>query len=92
MQGCPEAMNVYGMCYFGGRGVARDPVLAVAWFRRSAAAGFPPAMENLSECYDRGVGVEKNSMTSTVWKMRARAAMGDEAAAEWLESVSVKDE
>ncbi|MBQ4470749.1 MAG: sel1 repeat family protein [Kiritimatiellae bacterium] len=92
MQGCPEAMNVYGMCYFGGRGVARDPVLAVAWFRRSAVAGFPPAMENLSECYDRGVGVEKNSMTSTVWKMRARAAMGDEAAAEWLESVSVKDE
>lgn len=92
MQGCAEAMNVYGMCFFGGRGVARDPVLAVAWFRRSAAVGFPPAMDNLAECYDRGVGVEKSAMTATVWKMRARAACGDVAAAEWLETVSVKDE
>jgi len=92
IQGCPEAMNVYGMCFFAGRGVARDPMLAVAWFRRSAAEGFPPAMENLAECYDRGVGVEKNAMTSTVWKMRSRAAQGDKAAAEWLETISQKGE
>lgn len=91
-QGCAEAMNVYGMCYHSGRGVEKDPMLAVAWFRRSAAAGFPPAMENLAECYDRGAGVEKSAMTATVWKMRARAAMGDAAAAEWLDTVDVKDE
>ena len=91
-QGCVEAMNVYGMCFFGGRGVEKDPMLAVAWFRRSAAEGFPPAMENLAECYDRGAGVEKSSMMATVWKMRARASMGDAAAAEWLESMDVKDE
>ena len=84
-------MNVYGMCYYGGRGVERNPALAVAWFRRSAAAGFPPAMENLAECYDRGVGVERSAMTATVWKMRARAALGDAAAAEWLETMDVKD-
>lgn len=91
-QGCVEAMNVYGMCYFGGRGVVRDPILAVAWFRRSAAEGFPPAMYNLSDCYDQGVGVERSAMMSTVWRMRGRAAQGDRAAAEWLETVSVKDE
>ena len=49
-------------------------------------------MENLAECYDRGAGVEKSAMTATVWKMRARAAMGDAAAAEWLDTVDVKDE
>ena len=91
-QGCPEAMNVYGMCYFGGRGVERDPILAVAWFRRSAAEGFIPAMYNLSDCYDKGVGVERSAMTSTIWRMRARATQGDKAAAEWLETISVKDE
>lgn len=90
-QGCVEAMNVYGMCYYAGRGIERDPMLAVAWFRRSAAAGFPPAMENLAECYDRGVGVERSAMTATVWKMRARAALGDAAAAEWLETMDAKD-
>ena len=91
-QGCAEAMNLYGMCYHEGAGVERDPMLAVAWFRRSATLGFPPAMENLAECYDRGIGVTKSTMTATVWKMRARAALGDTAAAEWLNTMDVKEE
>ena len=90
--GHPEAMNVYGMCYFSGVGVEKDPALAIAWFRRSAAEGFPPAMENLSDCYDRGVGVEASAVKSMIWRMRFRAATGDNAAAEWLESVPQKDE
>lgn len=91
-QGCVEAMNAYGMCYYDGLGVAKDLDLAVAWFGKSARRGFAPAMENLSHCYEKGEGVERSEMRSTLWKMRARAARGDKAAAEWLESDAVPKE
>lgn len=91
-QGCAEAMDVYGMCYHDGIGVAKDFDLAVAWFSKSAQLGFPSAMENLSFCYERGEGVERSEMRSMLWKMRARAARGDKAAAEWLESDAVPKE
>ena len=48
-----------------------------------------PAMENLSFCYERGEGVERSEGRSMLWKMRARAARGDTAAAEWLETSAV---
>lgn len=88
-QGCAEAMDAYGMCYHLGTGVAKDQELAAAWFRKSADLGFVPAMENLSFCYERGEGVERSEGRSMLWKMRARAARGDKAAAEWLETSAV---
>ncbi len=85
-QNSPEAINLLAMCYFRGRGVAKDDKRAVDLLLKSADMGFPPAMDNLSECYKVGVGVEKDMMESTVWKLRAKAARGDRAAANWLES------
>ena len=48
-----------------------------------------PSMENLSTCYEKGEGVERSESRSMLWKMRARAARGDRAAAEWLETDAV---
>ena len=88
-QGCAEAMGAYGMCYYNGTGVEKDAELAAAWFRKAADLGFVPSMENLSTCYEKGEGVERSESRSMLWKMRARAARGDRAAAEWLETDAV---
>ena len=88
-QGCAEAMGAYGMCYYNGTGVEKDAELAAAWFRKAADLGFAPSMENLSTCYEKGEGVERSESRSMLWKMRARAARGDRAAAEWLETDAV---
>ena len=77
-------MNVYGMCFYAGRGVEKDASQAIYWFRRAAAAGFPPAMDNLSSCHEKGFGVKADAKRALVWKMRSRAARGEKAASDWL--------
>lgn len=82
----PEGMNLYGVCFMRGTGVAKDEKTAFSWFEKSAAGGLARAMDNLSICYERGIGVEEDAAKAMFWKMRARASAGDRAAAEWLES------
>lgn len=88
--GSPEAVNLLGVCYVNGRGVEKDEAKAVEYFLKSAKSGFPPAMENLCECYNSGRGVKKDAMESMAWKLRAKAALGDKAAAKWLEQNGYK--
>ncbi len=60
-----------------GTGVSRDQTEAVAWWRKSAEAGFPPGMLDLGAAYAMGLGgLEKNMTEAFSWISRA-AEMGD---------------
>ena len=48
-RGEPRAMLVYGTALYNGDGVPRDPALAYAYVRRSAAQGLQPAKSTLEQ-------------------------------------------
>jgi hypothetical protein len=56
-----------GLCYGQGRGVAKDKVEAVKWYRSVATQGLLEAQCCLSLCYKYGWGVEKDEAESMKW-------------------------
>jgi len=70
------AMANLGVCYERGRGVERDPVQAVHWYRKGAEVGSGLAMTNLGVCYERGRGVERDPAQAADW-YRKGAQAGD---------------
>jgi TPR repeat protein len=75
--GDAQARNELGEAYYAGkRGVARNPVEAVKWFRKAAEQNHPVAQSNLGVCYERGDGVGKYEVESYKWYLLA-AAQGD---------------
>jgi TPR repeat protein len=77
-------MHNVGYLYSHGKGVRRDQVAAVAWFRKAAERGFGPAMTVMGECYDQGLGVAVDREAARMWYRKAAAA-GDAAARAWVE-------
>ncbi len=59
-QGHSTAAYDLAVCYFSGRGVARDVSSAVYWLQQAAASGNPAALRRLAFCYRDAVGVQKN--------------------------------
>ena len=53
-------MCYLGVCYYYGRGVAKDYGEAVAWYRKAMGVGHLEAAYLLGQCYEEGAGVEKN--------------------------------
>jgi TPR repeat protein len=75
--GNAQAQNDLGEAlYAGKRGVAKDAVAAVKWFRQAAEQNHPAAQSNLGVCYERGDGVAKYEVEAYKWDLLA-AAQGD---------------
>ena len=70
-QGDVEAQFGLGVCYSGGKGVAKDTVEAVKWYRKAAEQGFASAQCKLGLCYAKGDGVEKDQATAVSWYRKA---------------------
>ncbi|KQP31299.1 hypothetical protein ASF49_11240 [Methylobacterium sp. Leaf104] len=60
-----------GMRAAEGRGMARDPALAVKIFEQIAASGFAPAQYKLGSLYEKGVGVARDLNQAKLWYGRA---------------------
>jgi len=75
--GDAEAQNELGEAlYAGKRGMARNAVEAVKWFRQAAEQNLPAAQSNLGVCYERGDGVAKYEVEAYKWYLLA-ATQGD---------------
>jgi TPR repeat protein len=64
-------MFVIGLAHKEGRGVARDPALAMGWYQKSAERGYVSAMVGLAVGYETGAGVRKDYQESAKWFRRA---------------------
>jgi TPR repeat protein len=84
-------MHYLGQCFLDGRGVDKNEVAAVLWFKRAADLGCIPAMISLAKCHEEGVGdLEKSHYNANWWKTRADAERGVRNARIWIESHSLK--
>ncbi|OGV58588.1 MAG: hypothetical protein A2X45_01655 [Lentisphaerae bacterium GWF2_50_93] len=60
-----------GLRYYKGEGMAKQPVEAVKWYRKSADQGFAKAQNNLGLCYHLGEGVAKDAVEAVKWYRKA---------------------
>ena len=63
-----------GLRYAEGRGVARDPRQALAWFDKAAAQGLAPAQYRVGSSYEKGVGVDRDPAIAMGWYAKAAGA------------------
>jgi hypothetical protein len=71
-----EAQFKLGSIYSKGKGVPKDSVEAVRWYRKSAAQGYAKAEYNLCYMYQEGKGVPQDYAEAERWCRRA-AEHGD---------------
>jgi TPR repeat protein len=88
-KGDAGAQFYLGLGYGTGRGVAKDEVGAVKWYRRAAEQGHAKAQYFLGTCYENGQGVSKDEAEAMKW-YRA-AAKQNVAAAEYNLGVYYRD-
>lgn len=72
-QGDAKAQNSLGGLYDHGRGVARDKVEAVKWYRRAAEQDHARAQLNLGIMYHAGQGVPRDFALAVKWYRKAAA-------------------
>jgi TPR repeat protein len=68
----PSALNLLGIRYAKGRGVKRNPRLAMRFFLQSAVHGYAPAMANLGTLYEIGATGHVDFRRAYAW---VRAAL-----------------
>src|SRR6267378_927852 len=61
-KGNADAQYHLGYSYYFGKGVAKDDVEAVKWWRKAAEQNLPLAQANLGLCYAHGRGVAKDEV------------------------------
>ena len=74
--GVGEASFLMGTAYAEGLAVPIDPVAAVAWYRKAAAANITLAQHNLGNVHAAGTGVEQSDSEAFRWWLLA-AQKGD---------------
>ncbi|MDA8258986.1 MAG: tetratricopeptide repeat-containing serine protease family protein [Betaproteobacteria bacterium] len=74
--GDASAQSALGLRYSEGKGVAKDPAQAVAWWRKAAEQGEANAQFNLGVMYYQGTGVPKDAAQALAWYRKA-AEQGD---------------
>jgi hypothetical protein len=67
-----DAEYELGRCYQDGRGVEKDPVQAVAWYRKAADNLSVNAKYELGVMYANGRGVRKNDAVAVRWYRKAK--------------------
>jgi TPR repeat protein len=70
-QGHAQSQIYLGLCFQSGRGVARDEVEALKWFRKAADQGFAIAQAFLGGCYANGSCVAKDEVEAAKWYRKA---------------------
>ena len=70
-KGNAESQNNLGRMYADGRGVVKDDVEAVKWFRKAADQGHVAAQFNLGTMYENGRGVAKDGVETVKWFRKA---------------------
>ncbi len=71
--GDPDAQTALAGLFIEGLGVARNPAMAVHWYRRAAHQGAVMAQLNLGDLYARGLGVRRDLVVAYAWlEMAAR--------------------
>ena len=78
-EGDAESQAELGLRYEQGKGVAKDQVEAVKWYRKAAEQNYANAQYNLSVCYAHGEGVAKDNCEAYKWRLLA-ARQGDDDA------------
>jgi len=71
--GDAHAQFILGLCYESGRGVSKDAVQAIKWFRKAAEQGFDEAQYTLGCCYNGDDGFPKDSSEAIKWWGKAAA-------------------
>lgn len=66
-QGVAEAQAIYGQMLLDGRGVTRDPLMALHWFERAALGGHVMAMNMVGRCHEYGWGVARSASIAAQW-------------------------
>lgn len=70
-KGEPPALNLLGMMYELGLGVAKNTEKSVTLYRKAADKGYRYAQYNLAVSYDSGVGIPLNYREAVKWYERA---------------------
>jgi TPR repeat protein len=78
------------MLYAEGRGVERDDVQAVDWFRKAAVQGNAIAQYDLGYAYESGRGVKADAREAAQWFARA-ASQGHGGAQARLNSLQTQN-
>jgi TPR repeat protein len=60
-----------GFCYASGKGIKKNFVEAVKWYRKAAEQTNAYAQYNLGVCYENGEGVEKEIVEAAKWYRKA---------------------
>ena len=69
--GDAESEVELGFRYEQGKGVAKDQMEAVKWFRKAAEQNFADAQNSLGVCYANGEGVGKDQAEAVKWFRKA---------------------
>jgi uncharacterized protein len=72
-KGDAAAQYFLGLDYYFGKGVEKDQVEGVKWFRKAAEQGHADAQSNLGVCYHDGEGVAKDYAEAVKWYRKAGA-------------------
>src|SRR6266436_368026 len=70
-KGDADAQCHLGDCYYFGKGVAKDDVEAVKWWRKAAEQNLALAQANLCISYAAGEGVAKDNVEAVKWLRKA---------------------
>lgn len=81
------AQNNLGELFETGRGVSREPALALGWYRKGAENGFAPAQFNLARLLAFGIGTERDATAARAWATKAQG-QGIAQAAELLKLIA----
>lgn len=65
-----------GNCFFVGKGVELNRMIAFQWFKRAADQGYADAQLCVGSCYERGAGVELDQSKAFEW-FKKSAAQGN---------------
>jgi S1-C subfamily serine protease len=72
-KGDASAQAYLGYCYREGKGVAKDDIEAIKWFRKAAEQGNASGQSNLAFYYNTGKCVPKNCIEAYKWHNLASA-------------------
>ena len=78
-EGDSTAQTALGLLYERGIGIARDPALALVWYRRAADQGDALAEFHIGSLYERGDGIAIDYGEAAKWYQRA-SDKGNESA------------
>ena len=69
--GSSYGLYALACCYEAGRGVAKDPVRALSYYKMAAQKNNRYALLMLGRCYEKGIGTDPDLFEARRWYARA---------------------